>query len=484
MSGNLNSLNPDGPYGNNSDYIELPGTVKLNKVQVTATSLYTPITPRPAQPLPTNFNNVDENGILDRDRFNSLEESENNYEEEYTLEPDADGNLEFRLPRYGYAQYINDMSAWQKQIREINGQIGWFYFKVYFNFKTDYGLLGSLLDDCDVPVKSVNTAVGFLKNCASQYSYSKIKDRITALYKFGNVLKHISLETPWFFKGISGLGEIPYPYTNDFQKERKINIICSEEAVDMRIGTLIDLYKYACFDTINCKELVPKNLRKFEMSIIIMHVPLKFHHEPTLYVDGKGQVETNPGKGLALDANDFSRLASFKMFTFQNCEIDLENFGTYYGDQLSNENPFSIGKNQIPIKYERVFEHRMNEWNEFLLGDDGFYYNNMPNYNSTGEDWSVLIQDMGDDSLHRIISNGISSNHETTKDYLISYSEYFLNRVWMTHMISSTGNSGKWRDMINSFKNQTQNMRNNIAEVRGAFNNLSDTWNAWRVENP
>ena len=284
---------------------------------------------------------------------------------------DESGNLEFNLPRYGYAQYINDLQAWQKQYRDINGQTGWFYFKLFFNFRTDYGLLGGILKDYLAEIESVNTAIGYLKSIDKNYSNCKINDRILSLCKFANILKHITIDVPWFFKGVSGLGEIPYPYTEDFQKERKITITCSEEAMDMRIGTLLDLYKYACFDNINCKEIIPSNLRKFEMSLIIMHVPLKFHHEPTIFSDGTEY----DGKGLVID-NDFSKLASFKMFTFQNCEIDLQGIGSYYGDQVSNETPFPMGKTQISRKYSRVVEHRMNEWNEFMLGDDGFYYNN------------------------------------------------------------------------------------------------------------
>lgn len=413
--------------------------------------------------------------------------------EDYVAHPDGSGKLEFNLPKYGYAQYINDMSAWQKQLRDVNGEIGWFYFKIYFNFNTEYGLLGGLSrKDGIVNINMANSAAKYLKNISSGYDNCKINDRLIALYKFGNVLKHISLDVPWYFKGITGLSDIPYPYTNDFQKERKINIVCSEEAVDMRIGTLMDLYKYACFDNINCKEIIPRNLRKFEMTLVLMHVPLKFHHEPSIFVNGDGFVPNLKGKEVNLDTNDFSRLASFKMFTFQNCEFDLEQLGTYYGDQLSNENPFSLGKNQIQIKYDRVFEHRMNEWNEFLLGDDGFYYNNSLLSNlhhlddetdEANDDW--MINDLGlknnvdDDSMHRQILKRIQSNHGNVKNKLISYSEYLINMIWENRY------SGKWYELIDTFKGQTRNIRDTFNNTKGAFMNLSDTFNRFsNNENP
>ena len=56
---------------------------------------------------------MDDQGIIQKkeDYVPLLEDSE------YVAHPDGEGLLEFQLPEYGYAQYINDMSAWQKQIR-------------------------------------------------------------------------------------------------------------------------------------------------------------------------------------------------------------------------------------------------------------------------------------------------------------------------------------------------------------------------------
>ena len=398
--------------------------VSLPEVDVIASSLYNGISPRSINSITqAQTGYADDQGIIET---SSLTEDMQQVPKQinYATNPDGEGLLEFQLPKYGYAQYINDMSAWQKQIREINGEIGWFYFKVFFNFNTEYGLLGGLLrKDGQVRINSANTAIKYLDSISSNYSYSKIADRKLALYKFGNVLKHISLDSPWFFKGITGLGDMPQPYTSEFQKERKINITCSEDAVDMRLGTLMDLYKYACFDNINCKEIIPRNLRKFEMSLIVMHVPLKFHHEPSIYTENGFSDKNIKGKGLDFGTWDFSSLASFKMFTFQNCEFDIEQLGAYYGDQMSNENPFSLGKNQLTIKYDRVFEHRMNEWNEFLLGDDGFYYNNtkLSNIDENDPD-NILINVPNDGSKHQGLLHMMNSNHEWNTNALISYS--------------------------------------------------------------
>lgn len=374
----------------------------------------------------------------------------------------SSGDLNFYIPKYSYADYINELSSWQKQLKDINGTIGWFYFKIFFKFDTEFGLFGGIGDN-----PNTNSAINYLTNISGDFQYQscKIKDRIVALHKFINTLKYISLNVPWFFKGVHGINNIHNPYTTEFQKEKTIFIECLEEGVDMRIGTLLDLYKYTCYDTINCKEIIPANLRKFDMSVIIMHMPLKYHHEPTLFNSENGVFESF-GKSLDMnESNDFSRLASFKMFTFQNCEIMLNESGEYYGDNITNEKPFMLGKNKIKINYDRVFEHRMNEWNEFLLGDDGFYYNNEFPVDLTNKNIE-LMNETGDDSTHRVLLDRINANHTITKDYLISYSDYFLNKVW------ETSRNVKWDRFLGNFRREANMMRNGFNSLRSNFNGM------------
>lgn len=444
--------------------------VMIDEVTVTASGSnpLAMITPRPAGLLTMGNDGhirfADENGIIDNRPSNEL------HENTYIEDEDSNGTLNFNLPNYGYAQYINDMSAWQKQIRDINGEIGWFYFKVFFNFNTGYGLLGGLTKrNGTLQLKQVNCAIKYLDSISDQYAHCKIKDRMLALYKFGNTLKHISLDVPWYFRGISGFSDLKYPYTSEFQKERKICINCSEEAIDMRLGTLMDLYKYACYDSINCREIIPANLRKFEMTVIFMHVPLKYHHEPS-FILGSHDAELNSGKGVSMKgSSDFSRLASFKMFTFQNCEFDIESLGTYYTDPISNESPFSLGKHQLVIKYDRVFEHRMDEWNEFLLGDDGFYYNNEQPSN-TYEDMRI---NPAKNSIHRKTLESITNGYDFgTTDTLVSYSEYFLNSVWAKTPSGRGGYDGKWRSLINQWNSDTEGVRNRWNGLRSSWSNL------------
>lgn len=314
------------------------------------------------------------------------------------------GDLTFNLPDYGYDAYITDISNWQKQKVSFGAEPGWYFFKVFFNFNTNYGLLGGIMstingDSPESILASTNSAFGYLKSIIANHKHDKIPYRMLALTKFSALLKDISLRTPWIFNSISGLNTINSNYVKDFDKDKALIIGLSNDSVDSRIGTLLDLYKYACFDPINCKEIIPANLRKFEMSIIVYHMPLTSYHTKAL-VSKENAVKSSlltdltglgksykfdgvlPSKRTSLTTDDgnkntggFDNLMSFKLFTFLNCEIEYENFNDYYTDGMSNEQPFQLGKNQFKIKYDRVYEHRMNEWSEMMFGSDGVYYN-------------------------------------------------------------------------------------------------------------
>ena len=288
---------------------------------------------------------------------------------------DGDINSLVFFPRYIVSDYSKDISNWRKQINPY-GSKGFFYFKIYFNFHTNYGLLGGEVNNDGIT--DINTAYQYLKNIEdlNLYKSEKIKDRKLALEKFITGLKNVSIQTPWFFKEVANLNNINPITINDGDFENQsVNIICSEESVDMRLGTLFDLYKFACFNSIRNKEIIPANLRKFEMSILFMHVPLRLHQ--TEILNNKGEVQEYKKVKLKEKEIDFStgvdNILSVKMLTFQNCEFDFKSMNEI-PDSVSNEAAFDLGKNTIKINYSRVYEHRINEWEKFGFGQDGFIF--------------------------------------------------------------------------------------------------------------
>lgn len=289
----------------------------------------------------------------------------------FTVIPtDSADRLNFQTPDWSYADFINERAIFQKSLQNPLGEKGWFYFKIFFNFDTQYGLLGGLLNNPD-PLMATNSAYKYLHACESLGKYYKTNDRQVALLKFAKILSYISTYAPWFFKSIKNVNQANVPVINDFTKERSIEIECTEDAVDMRLNTLLDLYKFACFDEIDQKEIVPDNLRKFDMTVMIFQAPIRYFH--TSFVTNEGHKYNY--KGTTVNSHKgFADTMSFKMYTFINCEINIESLGNMVPGQMSNEAPFTMGGGSIKINYDRVYTHTMNEFMHIMFGNDGLYY--------------------------------------------------------------------------------------------------------------
>lgn len=302
----------------------------------------------------TNFQNISEN---------------NGYFEEVVDTSDSD-RLMFLTPEWTYADFINERAIFQKSLQNPLGDQGWFYFKIFFNFDTQYGLFGGLLNNKN-PMMATNSAYKYLRACESLGAYYKTNERQVALVKFAKILSYISTYAPWFFKGIRNLNQANIPVINDFTKERSIEIECATDAIDMRLNTLLDLYKFACYDEIDQKEIVPDNLRKFDMTVMVFQSPLKYFH--TSFRTNTGHKYNYKG-AFVNNETGFSDTMSFKMFTFINCEIDIESLGNMVPGSINNEKPFNMGGGTIKILYDRVYTHTMNEFMHIMFGNDGLYY--------------------------------------------------------------------------------------------------------------
>lgn len=270
----------------------------------------------------------------------------------------------FGLPDWGIKNFIAERNSWQKGLDSINGEPGFFYFKIFFKFDTNYGLLGGILKE-----GSINTAIEFLNIRKSNHLADQLASRQIALMKFVGGLSFINEKAPWFFNSITGLQQAAAINFKEMEKEKSIEIGCLEDAVDMRLTTLFDLYKYACFDMINMKEIIPENLRKFDMSILLFHTPIRY------WQTGFQSMKDGTFDYKSFNAEQFGNRMSYRMFTFTNCEFDVESLGTFMPNEMNNEKAFTLGKNSFKIKYGRVYNHTLNEWDKIQFGDDGFKHN-------------------------------------------------------------------------------------------------------------
>lgn len=325
-----------------------------------------------------------------------------------------------KLPDWSYADFINERAIWQKGLSSIFDEPGWFYFKIFFDFDTDHGLFGGLLNSKYL-TNAVNSAAKYLYSIRNLHRYIKPKDRINSLYKFASILSYINTNAPWYFKSVKGLNKAAVPIIDDFSKENAIELELTQDAIDMRLSTLMSLYNYACFDSITDREIIPKNLRKFNMSVVIFQTPLRYLH--TSYTSNKktefmgidvgGIVDEvgglfgkkkkgskmvkyktmNPNHG---ETSGYQNMMSMKVYTFMGCEFDRESFGSIIPGSVSNESPFQLGNSSIKITYTSCAEHTMNEFYAMMFGTDGFYFNQYSNYQlalNEGGTWNGYVTD-------------------------------------------------------------------------------------------
>jgi hypothetical protein len=137
--------------------------------------------------------------------------------------------------------------------------------------KSDAGNLRSQLTSAQSGLGSVEylSAAGYLM----QRGYVK---RAKMVDQFVNLLSYIQDKSPWFFQSIEGLDEVLRvdTFSEDFDATRgdKFITINTLDSVDLRISALGDLYRKATFDFDYMRELVPKNLRRFNMWIVVTEV--------------------------------------------------------------------------------------------------------------------------------------------------------------------------------------------------------------------
>ena len=305
--------------------------------------------------------------------------------------PSYGKELAFSLPKWSYADFINERTIFQKGLGSIFNDPGWFYFKIFFEFENPYGLLGH----CQVNVSDADAK--FLNNCAykyleflkespvNKYQTDHIEDRMIALKRFTNLLQYISSSAPWFFKSIKNLQSINPLDNTKLTNEKTIDIECNPDAIDMRLQSLLDLYKYACYDDVNQIEIIPENLRKFNMSIVVFQSPIKALHTAvkansttfnykTINPDSNGNSNSNITK--------WDNVMSYKIYHLYNCEIMTDSFQSTIASDMNNEKPFNISPS-IKIKFDRLYTHTMNEIFGAMWGSDGFYYGKSINENTT-----------------------------------------------------------------------------------------------------
>ena len=272
-----------------------------------------------------------------------------------------------------YAQFVKDRAAFRKAGTNSGDAFNIYdtashkYFKILFyfggssntNLSTNAdGLTSGLLaptweifkDTKNIDYYNYNSAWAYLK-------MNNENERADKLEHFVTLLSNISTYSPWYFSTVSGVQEalerkITEGGTADFGEQRKLSISCLPDAFDNRITTLLDLYRDVTWSWIHKKEIIPANLRKFDMAIYIFESPILGWHK------------TSEDNSDSLDNGIIT--PSYKMIEFHDCEFNYNSIKSGW-NELNNQTG-NTPTYTIDISYNDCYEI---SHNDILLKDIG-----------------------------------------------------------------------------------------------------------------
>lgn len=324
---------------------------------------------------------------------------------------------------------IKDFRSLRRNEFNLYDEPGTFWFKPIFYFyrgdDDDFNNAGLLHPSWlgkggtgDGAGDSTQSRQEVMKNTfvTSAYNYLMRNDEIgraRMLQQFINLLSNISSNSPWYFQEVAGL-DAAIDHTENFKTgkfvgddRKQITFTLLPDAVDDRIGTLMDLYRSICYDWRSKREVVPANLRKFDMGLYIhgsmiqnsksdiLHSRIALsgalkageklgigYESDQEFVNAAGQYSwSSTGlSGVDLDEDELNSLKSDNSIKstsitpkgqshvyieFINCEIDLSS--TKGGDTISNAEG-SERKYTLTISYDDCY---INRYNDFVIGAIG-----------------------------------------------------------------------------------------------------------------
>jgi hypothetical protein len=247
------------------------------------------------------------------------------------------------------------------------------FYKIIFYFNDEQGFLGvDRINDEKITLDSnyKNTALNFLR-------LNNELDRAFLLKKFLYLLSSINTETPWYFQEISGLDNaIERKIFSDKEVKiedtpRQLTIKCLNDAVDNRIGTLLDLYRAICYSYDKRKEIIPANLRKFNMGILLFNAPLRgitgksAGKNININIANKNNIYKVKSESEEYDSID---ITSAKLYEFKNCEIDYNSSKSAFSSLNTTDGPMSP-EYTITINYNDCYESRFNDVMKSVITD-------------------------------------------------------------------------------------------------------------------
>lgn len=234
------------------------------------------------------------------------------------------------------------------------------FFKIlfYFHGRSEMETSERMATGLLVPAWDYNLDSSTYWQSTSAWAYLKMNDeneRAEKLQQFISLLSNINSESPWYFSSISGLDsalerKVATDGKLDLSEVKRLQIKCLPDAMDDRIGTLLSLYRDVVWSWSMKKEILPVNLRKFDMAVYVIEAPTWFIHKDSDVIDGKSEFKP-----------------SYKMFEFHNCEFDYNSVKSGYSE-ISNQTG-TQPTYAIDIMYDDCYEISYNSILMRTIGD-------------------------------------------------------------------------------------------------------------------
>ena len=267
-----------------------------------------------------------------------------------------------------YARFLNDRTLFRENASQDPFETpGHSFFKIMFHFYNgdSDGMLinhGGLLaptwleGPTDDNLYQYDSAWAYLKN-----NYED--ERADKLEKFVNLLSTISCDYPWYFQEITGLdAAMDRQQVLDFkvaEERKKLQIKCLQDSHDEKITTLLSLYRSIVWSWHMKREVVPANLRKFDMSVFIWESPIYALHAGGVLDESAAAIPDIKSED-ELKNRPFT--TTYKLLEFHNCEIDYNSIKLNNKEGMSNEYT-------IDISYDDCYEHMFNQQLGRTIGD-------------------------------------------------------------------------------------------------------------------
>ena len=348
---------------------------------------------------------------------------------------------------------------------------GTFYFKILFYFnnqQNEDGMESNLLGN-----ENGNTALSYLKKNAET-------ERAAMLEEFIYLLSEISANSPWYFQSIDGINNTQdRSYLKEFKADepRQLTIKCLQDPIDSRITNLLELYRASCFSHIWRKEIVPANLRKFDMGIYIFQSPINGSKYSNIDKKIPNQGIVKRSEAADIDAT------SCKYLEFHNCEISLDSLNTCYGTP-DNSKGFAI-EPSIIINYDDCFTSNYNEFTCRTIGD---FVEVDINRQITVTNIDTLKSD-DDPSNEKFITKFIDKTLANLKGKVYAKAQHLINSAFLGNVyglslsnimqsaneiangrdiFAATGNLVRQsKNVITKGKNVAEDMKGEIARQKG-----------------